>query len=286
VNVLLTILTDSILAGVWAFVFSTVVITILGEILPQAYFSRHAGRIGSIFIPPISFWQITLYPLAKPTALLLDAWLGKEGVNFFKEDEIKLMLKKHAQSAMTEINHVEAIGAANFLALDDIRIEEEGEIIDPLSIVEFPVNQGKPVFPSFRRELEDPFLQKVNLSMKKWVIVVDSGQNPVMVLEANKFLRRVLSVNAPLPDPLRFCHVPLVIGKDCVNLGQIIPRFVVNPRNPDDDVIHQDILIYWGKEKRIITGADLLGRLPRGIVRQGPAGNETVIIRSPDLKNK
>ena len=42
INVLLTLLSDSVLAGVAAFAFSTVFITIFGEILPQAYFSRNA----------------------------------------------------------------------------------------------------------------------------------------------------------------------------------------------------------------------------------------------------
>ncbi len=38
INVLLTLLSDSALAGVSAFLFSTIFITIFGEILPQAYF--------------------------------------------------------------------------------------------------------------------------------------------------------------------------------------------------------------------------------------------------------
>jgi len=42
VNVLLTILSGSVLSGVLAFFFSTFVITICGEIMPQAYFSRNA----------------------------------------------------------------------------------------------------------------------------------------------------------------------------------------------------------------------------------------------------
>lgn len=45
VNVLLTLLADSVLAGVAAFLFSTVVITLLAEISPQAYFSQHALRL-------------------------------------------------------------------------------------------------------------------------------------------------------------------------------------------------------------------------------------------------
>ena len=40
INVLLTLLSDSVLAGVGAFVFSTIIITLFGEIIPQAYFSR------------------------------------------------------------------------------------------------------------------------------------------------------------------------------------------------------------------------------------------------------
>src|SRR6202030_446263 len=38
-NVLLTLLSDSVLVGLSAFFFSAVVITLLGEIFPQAYFS-------------------------------------------------------------------------------------------------------------------------------------------------------------------------------------------------------------------------------------------------------
>jgi len=41
INVLLALLANSVLLGVLAFLFSTVVITWFGEIMPQAYFARH-----------------------------------------------------------------------------------------------------------------------------------------------------------------------------------------------------------------------------------------------------
>jgi metal transporter CNNM len=66
VNVLLAMLSESLLAGVGGFLFSTVGITFFGEIVPQAYFSRHAIRIGSKLTPVIRFYQILLYPFAKP----------------------------------------------------------------------------------------------------------------------------------------------------------------------------------------------------------------------------
>jgi len=41
----------------------------------------------------------------------------------------------------------------------------------------------------------------------------------------------------------------------------------VEPERPGDDVIDKDVvLVWWGPAKRIITGADVLGRLLRGIV--------------------
>ena len=80
-NVLLTLLSDSVLTGFGAFVFSAIAITLLGEIFPQAYFSRNALRMTARFLPFLDFYRVVLFPLAKPTAMILDWWLGKEGIN-------------------------------------------------------------------------------------------------------------------------------------------------------------------------------------------------------------
>jgi CBS domain containing-hemolysin-like protein len=84
INVLLTLLSNSVMAGLTAFLFSTVLITFVGEIAPQAYFSRHAMRMGSLLSPVLHFYQFLLYPVAKPSAMVLDHWLGKEGISYFK----------------------------------------------------------------------------------------------------------------------------------------------------------------------------------------------------------
>src|SRR6202161_453856 len=89
-NVLLTLLSGSVLAGVAAFFLPPFAITLLGEIIPQAYFSRNALRMTSRFLPFLSFYRIVLFPLAKPTAMLLDAWLGPEGTAYLKEQDIRL----------------------------------------------------------------------------------------------------------------------------------------------------------------------------------------------------
>jgi metal transporter CNNM len=49
-------------------------------------------------------------------------------------------------------------------------------------------------------------------------------------------------------------------------LGDVIGLMKMKPEHPEDDVIDQDLILVWGSQRRIITGADLLGRLLRGIV--------------------
>jgi CBS domain containing-hemolysin-like protein len=88
INVLLTLLSSSVMTGLTAFLFSTVLITFAGEIAPQAYFSRNAMRMGALLAPLLRFYQLLLYPVAKPSALILDRWLGEEGINYFKERDL------------------------------------------------------------------------------------------------------------------------------------------------------------------------------------------------------
>ncbi len=61
-------------------------------------------------------------------------------------------------------------------------------------------------------------------------------------------------------------------------LGEVIGRMTVAPERPDDDVIHHDMILVWGAQRRIITGSDLLGRLLRGIatVEKSAAATQAV----------
>ncbi|MFC2149610.1 DUF21 domain-containing protein [Candidatus Auribacterota bacterium] len=264
-NVLLTLLTDSVLTGVGAFLFSTFFITIFGEIMPQAYLSRYALRIGAFLVPIVRFYQIILYPAAKPTALVLDALLGKEGIDYFEEDELKMLIKKHVQSESSEISRLEGMGAVNFLAFDDMKISEEGEHVDPESIVDLPESAGLPVFPEFRKSYDDPFLQRIHASEKKWVIITTTGKEPIMVLDADGFLRHAM-YEKDLPSPYKYCHRPIIVKYPDMKIGNVIRQLQVHTTHAEDDVIDNDLILYWCDEKKVITGADILGRLLRGLV--------------------
>lgn len=265
-NVLLTLLSESVLAGVGAFVFSTFVITILGEIIPQAYFSRHAIRVAARLMPVLNIYRVALFPVAKPTAVFLDWWLGREGMRLFQERDFRALMFKHIEAPGTELSEVEVIGALNFLDLDDVSVLEEGESIDPDSIISLPMDGDRPVLPAFEQTPNDPFLQRLDASRKKWVILVDQSGQPNFVLDAHHFLRDVL-FGQPPSGPDAYWHRPIIVTDEKARLGDVIGQMKVKPEHPEDDVIDHDLILVWGEHKRIITGADLLGRLLRGIAR-------------------
>ena len=177
-KVLLTLLSESALAGVGAFVFSTIVITLLGEIFPQAYFSRNAIHVAGLFKPMLDIYRVLLFPIARPTAKLLNYWLGPEGLVLFRERDFRALMTKHVEAAETDIGRLEAIGALNFLDLDDIAVQDEGEPVYPRSIVTLPVRNERPLVPAFECSPDDPFLRQLDASGKKWVIFVDEAGNP------------------------------------------------------------------------------------------------------------
>ncbi len=265
VNVLLTLLSGSILSGLWAFCFSTFVITIFGEIMPQAYFSRNALKMATLLMPIFKVYQIILYPILKPSAMLLDLWLGQEGIEYFHEKGLREVIKKHVKASDVDIDRLEGLGALNFLDIDDLLVGHEGEPVDPKSIIKLPFSGGLPVFPNFARRPSNPFLKQIQASGKKWVIITDESDEPHLILDSDGFLRSAL-FNEKTGHPYAYCHRPIIVKDPHIELGNVILKLRVKPEAAEDDVIDHDVILVWSDEKRVITGADILGRLLRGIV--------------------
>ncbi|HEX3504079.1 MAG TPA: DUF21 domain-containing protein [Xanthobacteraceae bacterium] len=273
-NVLLTLLSDSVLAGVAGFLFSTFALTLLGEIIPQAYFSRNALRMVSRLLPFLNFYLIVLYPLAKPTALLLDAWLGIEGVNYMRERDVRALITRSAVSG-GDISKLEATGAQNFLDLDDVPVCDEGEIIHAQSIISLPLVNRRCILPPFNASPDDPFLRKLDASGKKWIVVTNPEGEPEFVLDSHSFLRDALFNELESNSGGIYWHRPIIVHDTKTSLGDVLWKMKVVPERPGDDVIDNDIIVVWGEQRRIITGADLLGRLLRGIATVETASPQT-----------
>lgn len=266
INVLLTLLADSVLLGAASFIFSTVVITFIGEIFPQAYFTRNALRIGALLAPVLKVYKVIFWPVAKPAGLILDKIVGMEPIPWFREDELIQVLKYQARNAHSEIGKIEARGAVNFLKLDDVTIKEEGEIVDPLSVIQLTFENGLPIFPEITPSAKNEFLKTLAHSGKKWTIVVDKKSNePKLVIDTPDFISNALFRNE-IFNWKTYCHHPLVFEDMFLPLAKVLDRFKVKPNSSGDDVIDEDLILLWtDQEKRIITGSDILGRLMRKI---------------------
>ncbi len=272
INVLLTLLSDSVLAGISAFLFSTIAITLFGEIGPQAYFSRNAKKMASRLTPLLRFYQFLLYPVAKPSALILDLWLGKEGIHYMREKDLRAMIRKHIESETAEVDAVEGVGALNFLAIDDLPASAEGEIINQESIIGLPMSADRLVIPPIERVPGDPFLQRLNRSGHSWVVLTDDKDHPGLVVDADGLLRAALLNLDQDFDPYRYCHLPVLVLDDAEPLGDIILRLKLSESEDvaHDEALVKDVVLVWTPDlRKIITGADILGRLLKGINRYG-----------------
>ena len=63
-------------------------------------------------------------------------------------------------------------------------------------------------------------------------------------------------------------------------IGDVLPRLRIDRQHPGDDVIDEDLILVWGRERRVITGSDILGRLLRGIARPSPPNRDPGARRS------
>jgi hypothetical protein len=269
VNVILALVSGSMLTGVAAFLFSTVVITVFAEIIPQAYFSRNALRLAALLAPVLRLYQVLLYPVARPSAMLLDAWLGGEGIRYFRERDLRQVIQLHMDSAESDIAWVEGQGALNFLDIDDVPLEDEGEAIDPESILRLEFDGDHVLFPIIEPSADDPFVQAVNRSGQPWVVILDLQDEPRLVLSTDDLLRAALFSPGRF-DLRKYCHRPIIVRNPGEKLGTLIQRFRVRPHDQGDDVLEDDVILLWSARPRIMTASDLLGRLLRGIARPQP----------------
>ncbi len=263
INVLLALLANSVMVGVLAFLFSTFIITWFGEIMPQAYFSRHPLRTAALLAPLIRLYQFLLFPFARPTAKFLDWWLGKEAIEYMHEPLLRDILKAHVRSPETEVSDVEGIGALNFLDIDDLSTLEEGEVLSEESIIELPADLDLPRFPDVEPRADDPFLRRINAAGKPWVVLVDASGEPQLALHVDEFTRAALYGQRPL-QPYHYCHRPVVVRDQETTFGEVIRQLKLAAANTDE-AIRNDVVLIWIGQRRIITGSDILARLLTGI---------------------
>jgi len=258
VNVLLTLLSGSVLTGVTAFLFSTFLITIVGEIIPQAYLSRNAMKAASVLSPVIRFYQVILFPFAKPTAMILDRWLGKEAIQYIPDDDIEALINfQMDKKEETNITEIESKGIINFLHLDKITIENLGSVIESTSVIQINTENVEVQFPELNTNEFESLVKKINNSTRKWIIITNYNNQPLYVLNSLA-LAKDLAKNKEAIYLLDYCHKPLVYESGVHTFIDVM------------ETIHKKVskvaLVWQENDRRIITNRDVLRLILKGII--------------------
>lgn len=103
---------------------STVLLVIFSEILPQAFFARHALAFFSYFKPLIQIMIFITYPLAKPLQLLLDKLVGKHGIKLHTRHELGVIVSEHIADTTSELDEDEIEIIRGALQLSEKRVRD------------------------------------------------------------------------------------------------------------------------------------------------------------------
>lgn len=165
-NSMLAVFLGSIAPGVVAVLVATGLITIFGQILPQAVFSRFALTFGAKTAWITRFFIVVFFPVSWPLAWILDKILGEEIPNIYSKEELVKILEEHAQSQQSDVIEDEeriARGALTFGAKKIAEVMTPRSMITALgkdervdvSLVKKVRNSGYSRIPVYGRDIND-----------------------------------------------------------------------------------------------------------------------------------
>jgi metal transporter CNNM len=123
---------DTKLQGWVAGLLTTLLIVVLGEILPQAWFVRRALSTCARFAPIIRLMIVCTYPVSKPLQLLLDKLFSDQGRQLHTRSELSLLITEHLGHNGSELDEDEVEIIRGALQLSEKRVRD---IMTPLKKV-------------------------------------------------------------------------------------------------------------------------------------------------------
>lgn len=165
VNSTIALYLGSFLSGIVAGLLATFLITIFGEIIPQALFSRIALEVGSRAAWLVRIVIIILFPICWPISAVLDKFLGDELPTIYSKQELVGILEEHRKNQTRVLEEDEeriARGALTFgdKVISDIMtprsmiiLLEKDDKIDP-NLIQKLKNSGQSRFPVYDKSID------------------------------------------------------------------------------------------------------------------------------------
>ncbi|CEP17632.1 hypothetical protein [Parasitella parasitica] len=136
VNETLPIILDGVLGGGWkAVVISTALIVIFGEVIPQSICVRYGLAIGAKASGMVLALMYIMYPIAYPTALLLDFFLGKSHGTIYKKAGLKTLVSLHQSVNPSDVDALTEDEVTIIGAVLDLRSKPVSQIMTPIADV-------------------------------------------------------------------------------------------------------------------------------------------------------
>jgi metal transporter CNNM len=110
--------------GLLAGIITTLLIVILGEILPQAYFTRNSLAFCARLAPLLRLMVFVTYPVSKPLSLLLDKLFGAEKRRLESRHELGIMISEHGGNQESELDEDEVEIIKGALQLSEKRVRD------------------------------------------------------------------------------------------------------------------------------------------------------------------
>ncbi|KAI8072705.1 hypothetical protein BC940DRAFT_291388 [Gongronella butleri] len=122
--------------GGWqAVVISTALIVIFGEVIPQSICVRYGLTIGAKTADMVLVFMYIMAPLAYPTALLLDYFLGESHGTVYKKAGLKTLVTMHQAVNPTDVDALTTDEVTIISAVLDLRSKPVSSIMTPIDDV-------------------------------------------------------------------------------------------------------------------------------------------------------
>ena len=122
VNSIISILTADMTSGTVGFLISTCLITAFGEIIPQAYGSRHGLKLGAMSVGLVKVIIGLLWIICKPISMILDCCLGEELGNIYNRYQLYTMFELYKDHSNFNKDTIQTMQGA--LVMDTKTVKE------------------------------------------------------------------------------------------------------------------------------------------------------------------
>lgn len=134
VNSTISVFLEELSDGLIAIMTSTVLIVLFGEILPQAFCSRHGLAVGAKTVWLTKFCMFVTFPLSFPVSYCLDLALGEEIGHAYDKERLMEFIQVTRNTNNLDSEEVNIISGA--LKLKEIKISEIMTTIDDVYMLD------------------------------------------------------------------------------------------------------------------------------------------------------